>query len=87
LLSPDNVDCGAFWAVCIELFGIDPICNISDMRYGNTNYINQYDVTTANRRNLWLTETFEVLTYLKEFTQHPSAVMEFGVVGYTVIKK
>lgn len=85
LLSPDNVDCGAFWAVCTELFGIDPVCNISDMRYGDSSNINQYDITTANRRNLWLTETFGFLTYLKESAQQPSAVMEFGV-GYGNLK-
>lgn len=88
LLSPDNVDCGAFWAVCTELFGIDPVCNISENRYRgyiDSSNINQYDITTANRRNLWLTETFGFLTHLKEFAQHPSAVMEFGV-GYGNLK-
>lgn len=78
LLSPDNVDCGAFWKVCTDLFGIDPVCNITDRRYGDNN-VNMYDIITANRRNLWLTETFGFLTYLKEYAQYPSAVMEFGV--------
>lgn len=80
LLSPDNVDCGAFWKICTDLFGIDPVCNIADKRYGDNNVnINMYDIITANRRNLWLAETFGLLTYLKEYAQYPSAVMEFGV--------
>src|ERR1700722_10394034 len=28
-LSPDAVDCRAFWRVCDDLFGSDPICNIA----------------------------------------------------------
>ena len=28
-LSPDSVDCRAFWKVCDDLFGHDPICNVA----------------------------------------------------------
>ena len=28
-LSPDAVDCRAFWKVCDELFGSDPVCNVA----------------------------------------------------------
>src|SRR6516165_9649700 len=27
-LSPDRIDCQAFWRVCEELFGIDPVHNV-----------------------------------------------------------
>lgn len=85
LLSPDNVDCGAFWRVCTELFGIDPICNITQPGYADNSAVNMYDITIANKRNLWLTETFGILTYLKEHADYPSMVMEFGA-GYGGLK-
>lgn len=84
LLSPDNINCRDFWLVCDNLFGTDPVCNVSIKRYHS--YREALGITYANRHNLWLAETFNFLLYLREFSFNPQHVLvEIGS-GYGSLK-
>ncbi len=59
-LSPDRIDCRAFWRACDELFGVDPVHNVMIApEIGEL----PYPITTredANRMNLRLAKSFAI---------------------------
>ncbi|GAC1352748.1 MAG: hypothetical protein NVSMB1_18730 [Polyangiales bacterium] len=77
-LSPDNVDCRAFWRVCEELFGHDPVCNVA---VAPTVGVLPYPIETtmdSNRMNLQLAKTFGVTAFLDEFAHVRLKTLEIG---------
>ncbi len=84
-LSPDVIDCRAFWQVCDELFGIDPVCNVvTAPEVGAL----PFDVETpmdANRMNLRLAKTFGITSFLEEHASARLRVLEVGS-GYGSLK-
>jgi hypothetical protein len=84
LLSPDRVNSVDFWKVCDDLFGTDPVCNVSVR--GMHGYGSPLGIMDANRNNLWIAETLGILMYLREFSYNPFIVdVEIGV-GYGSLK-
>lgn len=84
-LSPDNIDCRAFWRVCDELFGQDPVCNIvSAPRVGALPHAVETTMD-ANRLNLRLARNFGVLSFLDENANERLRVFEIGA-GYGSLK-
>ena len=85
LLSPDAIDCRAFWRVCDELFGTDPVCNVAlAPRVGAL----PYDIATpldANRMNLRLAKSLGITAFLEETAQQRLNVLEIGA-GYGSLK-
>lgn len=84
-LSPDVVDCRAFWRVCDELFGSDPICNVAvDPSVGKL----PYEINTqidANRMNLRLAKSVGITAFLEENANARLSVLEIGP-GYGSLK-
>ncbi len=81
LLSPDVVDCRAFWMVCDELFGTDPVCNVSVApEVGSLPYAIETRMD-ANRMNLRLAKSLGVTAFLEENAQARLNVLEIGA-GY-----
>jgi hypothetical protein len=78
LLSPDEVDCHAFWRVCDELFGTDPVCNVTvPPEVGRL----PFEVTTpmdANRMNLRLARSLGVTSFLDENAHERVKTLEIG---------
>lgn len=79
LLSPDNVDCNAFWQVADEIFGIDAVCatNYGKLETRNTD--------VGNRRNLGLARLMGALNFIDEWRFSPTNLLEIGV-GYGALK-
>ncbi len=77
-LSPDRIDCRAFWRVCEELFGIDPVHNVviaPDV--GDLPYVVETRMD-ANRMNLRLARSFGITSFLKESAHRRLKVLEIG---------
>jgi hypothetical protein len=77
-LSPDSVDCRAFWRVCDELFGLDPVFNVvvapkvgSLPRAVDTRM-------DANRMNLRLAQTLGITAFLSENAAAALKTLEIG---------
>jgi hypothetical protein len=84
-LSPDVVDCRAFWKACDELFGTDPVCNVAIApEVGRLPYSidSQMD---ANRMNLRLAKSLGVTAFLEENSHARLKVLELGA-GYGSLK-
>ena len=63
-LSPDVVDCRAFWKVCDELFGSDPVCNVAvTPEVGRLPYAIETPMD-ANRMNLRLAKSLGITAFL-----------------------
>lgn len=77
-LSPDAIDCRAFWQVCGELFGTDPICNVAlQPTVGSL----PYQITAsieANRMNLRLAKCLGITSFLEENAHARLNVLEIG---------
>ena len=84
-LSPDAVDCRAFWKVCDELFGVDPVCNIAvPPAVGRL----PHEVETrmyANRLYLQFARSMGLLAFLEENADDELKVLEIGP-GYGGLK-
>jgi hypothetical protein len=77
-LSPDKIDCRAFWQVCDSLFGIDPVHNV--MLAPEVGQL-PYPIETredANRMNLRLAKTFGITSFLEETAHRRLKVLEIG---------
>jgi hypothetical protein len=84
-LSPDVVDCRAFWKVCDDLFGVDPVCNVAlAPEVGRLPYPVETAID-ANRMNLQLAKSFGITSFLEENAQRRLKVLEIGV-GYGSLK-
>ncbi len=84
-LSPDSVDCRAFWKVCDDLFGHDPICNVaSPPKVGTLPYAVETPMD-ANRLNLRFARSLGVLAFLDENAHERLKILEIGP-GYGSIK-
>jgi hypothetical protein len=80
-LSPDVVDCRAFWKVCDELFGIDPVCNVAiTPEIGRLPYAIETPMD-ANRANLQLAKSLGITAFLEENAHARLKVLEIGC-GY-----
>jgi hypothetical protein len=80
-LSPDVVDCRAFWKVCDELFGTDPVCNVAMApEIGRLPYPIETPMD-ANRTNLRLAKSFGIAAFLEENAHARLKVLEIGA-GY-----
>jgi hypothetical protein len=77
-LSPDHVDCRAFWRVCEELFGSDPVCNqvlapaVGVLPHGVGSDMD------ANRLNLRLAKSFAITAFLDENAHERLKTLEIG---------
>jgi hypothetical protein len=77
-LSPDDIDCRAFWRVCDELFGFDPVCNLAiPPTTGKLPYavVSEMD---ANRMNLHLATSLGMTAFLDEFSHERVKTLEIG---------
>jgi hypothetical protein len=84
-LSPDVVDCRAFWQVCDELFGSDPVCNVAIApEVGRLPYPIESPMD-ANRMNLRLAKSFGITAFLEENAHARLKVLEIGT-GYGSLK-
>ena len=77
-LSPDRIDCRAFWRVCDGLFGIDPVHNVMlAPEIGQLPYAVETRAD-ANRMNLRLAKSFGVTAFLEETAHRRLNVLEIG---------
>jgi hypothetical protein len=77
-LSPDDIDCRAFWRVCESLFGDDPVCNlVVAPTAGRLEHAIESQMD-ANRLNLQLAKTLGVTAFLDEFAHEPVKTLEIG---------
>jgi hypothetical protein len=83
-LSPDAIDCRAFWKVCDELFGMDPVCNVALAPAVGEAYA-PADTMDANRMNLRLAKSFGITAFLDEFSHERVKTLEIGP-GFGSIK-
>ena len=84
-LSPDVVDCRAFWKVCDELFGSDPVCNVAvTPEVGRLPYAIETPMD-ANRMNLRLAKSLGITAFLEENAHARLKVLEIGP-GYGSLK-
>lgn len=77
-LSPDKIDCRAFWRVCDGLFGIDPVHNI--MLAPEVGQL-PYPIETrmdANRMNLRLAKSFGITSFFEETAHRRLKLLEIG---------
>jgi hypothetical protein len=85
LLSPDAVDNRAFWRVCEELFGADPVCNVAVApAVGELPFAIEGPMD-ANRMNLRLARSLGVTSFLEENAQARVRILEIGP-GYGALK-
>ncbi len=63
-LSPDTVDCGDFWKVCEELFGDDPVCNVTLQPQVGSLPFTVESRMDSNRLNLRLAKTLGITAFL-----------------------
>jgi hypothetical protein len=78
-LSPDVVDCRAFWRACDQLFGRDPICNVAVAPEGGALPIPIESTMDANRMNLRLAKSFGMTALLEENAHQRLKTFEIGV--------
>jgi hypothetical protein len=84
-LSPDAIDCRAFWRVCGELFGTDPVCNVSVVpEVGRLPHPVETPMD-ASRMNLRLAKSLGVTSFLEENAHARLKVLEIGP-GYGSLK-
>jgi hypothetical protein len=84
-LSPDVVDTRAFWKVCDELFGSDPVCNVAIApEVGRLPYPIE-TVMDVNRMNLRLAKSLGFTAFLEENANARLKVLEIGT-GYGSLK-
>jgi hypothetical protein len=84
-LSPDVVDCRAFWKVCDDLFGSDPVCNVAlAPEVGRLPYPIE-TLMDVNRMNLRLAKSFGFTAFLEENANARLQVLEIGP-GYGSLK-
>jgi hypothetical protein len=84
-LSPDHIDSRAFWQVCDELFGHDPVCNVvAAPRVGVLPHAVE-STMDANRLNLRLAKNFGITSFLDENAHERLRVFEIGA-GYGSLK-
>jgi SAM-dependent methyltransferase len=84
-LSPDTVDCRAFWTVCDELFGVDPVCNVAlSPEVGRLPYAIETPMD-VNRMNLRLASSLGITAFLEENAHARLRVLEIGT-GYGSLK-
>jgi hypothetical protein len=84
-LSPDVIDNRAFWRVCEELFGADPVCNVAvDPALGTMPYAVETPMD-ANRLNLRLARSMGVVAFLEENAHARVRTLEIGP-GYGSLK-
>ena len=84
-LSPDDIDCSAFWKVCEDLFGIDPVFNVvATPEVGNLPYAVETQMD-ANRMNLRFAKSLGITAFLDEFAHQRVKTLEIGP-GYGSIK-
>jgi len=77
-LSPDRIDCRAFWRVCDSLFGIDPVHNVMVApEIGELPYAVETRLD-ANRMNLRLAKSFGITSFLEETAHRRLKVLEIG---------
>jgi hypothetical protein len=77
-LSPDKIDCRAFWRVCDSLFGIDPVHNVMLVpEVGQLPYAVETRMD-ANRMNLRLAKSFGITAFLDETAHRRLKVLEVG---------
>jgi hypothetical protein len=77
-LSPDVVDARAFWKVCDDLFGIDPVFNATlTPEVGRLPYAIGTPMD-ANRMNLRLAKSLGITAFLEENAQARLKVLEIG---------
>jgi hypothetical protein len=79
ILSPDNIDCRAFWEVCEEMFGVDGVCNTLDGTPDIT------DRMQANRTNILIARNTGLLNVFETHSEYHGEVLEIGP-GYGSIK-
>ncbi len=77
-LSPDHVDCRAFWRACDELYGIDPVCNIAVGPGVEAPADGAEARLEANRQNLRLAKTFGITALLEEHAGSRLRTLEIG---------
>jgi hypothetical protein len=78
LLSPDHIDCRAFWRVCEELFGHDPVCNVAvSPQTGKLPFAIESPMD-ANRMNLRFAKSLGVTAFLDEFAHERVNTLEIG---------
>jgi hypothetical protein len=84
-LSPDLIDCRAFWRVADELFGCDPVCNIAMApEVGRLPFAVETQMD-ANRHNLRLAKSLGITAFLEENASARLKVFEIGT-GYGSLK-
>jgi SAM-dependent methyltransferase len=84
-LSPDAIDNRAFWRVCEELFGPDPVCNLAvEPAVGALPYAVE-DAMDANRMNLRLARSLGLTAFLEENARARVKTLEIGP-GYGSLK-
>jgi hypothetical protein len=84
-LSPDVVDCRAFWRVCDELFGVDPVCNLAvPPEVGKLPYAIEGPMD-ANRMNLRFAKSMGITGFLDEFADERVRTLEIGA-GFGALK-
>lgn len=79
LLSPDNVDNGAFWAVAEDIFKTDPV--------SNCNFGKEFSIRDANQKNLNIYLLDGILPLLQYFQKYNlrKNIFEIGP-GYGALK-
>jgi SAM-dependent methyltransferase len=84
-LSPDLVDCRAFWRACEELFGFDPVANVAiSPTVGKLPYAVE-NAMDANRLNLRLAKSLGITAFLDEFADERVRTLEIGA-GFGSLK-
>jgi len=84
-LSPDAIDNRAFWRVCEELFGSDPVCNVAvEPGVGKLPFA-IHDAMDPNRMNLRLARSLGVTAFLDENAHERLHTLEIGP-GYGSLK-
>jgi hypothetical protein len=77
-LSPDAIDCPAFWRVCEEIFGNDPVCNVAVPPSVGSLPHEAESRMDANRLNLQLAKSMGVTAFLDEFAHERVKTLEVG---------
>jgi hypothetical protein len=85
LLSPDGIDCRAFWRVCEELFGQDPVVNVATAPRGGALPSTGGDAMDWNRQNLKIAKSFGITSFLEEHAASRIKTLEIGP-GYGSLK-
>lgn len=84
-LSPDAVDCRAFWKACDDLFGTDPVFNETVApEVGRLPYVIE-STMDVNRMNLLLAKSLGITAFLEENARARLKVLEIGP-GYGSLK-